>query len=95
MHKEVKEPLIHLTKRKALSWKASWGIRLIAILLAFVLCAVITTLTTGLNPLAVYATMFSGAFGTVRRTWILGKEIAILLCISLALTSLGRCCLPL
>ena len=79
-----------MTKRKALSWKAAWGIRLAAILLALILCAVITTLTTGLNPIAVYATMLSGAFGTARRTWILGKDIAILLCISLALTPAFR-----
>ena len=79
MQNKPKEPLIHMTRRKALPWQAAWGIRLVSILLALLLCAVITTLTTGLNPAAVYATMFSGAFGTARRTWILGKDIAILL----------------
>lgn len=90
MQNKPKEPLIHMTRRKALPWQAAWGIRLVSILLALLLCAVITTLTTGLNPAAVYATMFSGAFGTARRTWILGKDIAILLCISLALTPAFR-----
>ena len=85
-----KEPLFHITKRKALSFKAAWGIRLLSIVAALLVCAVITTIVTGLNPIAVYGTMFSGAFGTQRRIWILGKDIAILLCISLALTPAFR-----
>ncbi len=90
MHNNPKEPLIHITKRGALPWHRAWGIRLLAILVALVVCGVITTITTGLDPLAVYATMFSGAFGTVRRSWILGQDLAILLCISLALTPAFR-----
>lgn len=85
-----REPLFHITKRKALSFKAAWGIRILSIVAALLVCAVITTIVTGLNPFAVYATMFSGAFGTQRRIWILGKDIAILLCISLALTPAFR-----
>ncbi|MDO5133073.1 MAG: ABC transporter permease [Eubacteriales bacterium] len=85
-----KEPLIHMTKRKALSFQAAWGIRLAAILAALIVCGVITMIVTGLNPLGVYVTMFSGAFGTQRRIWILGKDVAILLCISLALTPAFR-----
>ena len=83
-------PLFHIAKRKALPWYDAWGIRAAAILLALVVCAIVTSLTTGLNPLAVYATMFSGAFGTARRTWILLQNLAILLCISLAVTPAFR-----
>ena len=83
-------PLVHISKRKALPWYGAWGIRAIAILLALAVCAVVTTLTTGLNPLAVYGTMFQGAFGTARRTWILLQNLAILLCISLAVTPAFR-----
>ena len=90
MHNNPKEPLIHMTRRGALPWYRAWGIRLLAIAAALLVCALITTITTGLNPLAVYATMFSGAFGTARRTWILGQDVAILLCISLALTPAFR-----
>ena len=90
LHNKPKEALIHMSKRKALTWYQAWGIRLIAIVAALVVCAVITSLTTGLNPIEVYATMFAGAFGTTRRMWILGKEVAILLCISLALTPAFR-----
>ena len=90
MHNKPKEALIHMSKRKALTWYQAWGIRLIAIVAALIVCAVITSITTGLNPVEVYATMFAGAFGTTRRIWILGKEVAILLCISLALTPAFR-----
>ena len=84
MHKGT--PLFHIAKRKALPWYRAWAIRGAAIVLALLVCALITTLTTGLNPAAVYATMFKGAFGTVRKTWILLQNLAILLCISLAVT---------
>ena len=81
-----KTPLFHLTRRKELPWYRAWLIRGAAIVLALIVCAVITTLMTGENPIGVYATMLSGAFGTPRKLWILGQNIAILLCISLAVT---------
>ena len=86
MNNKTHTPLMHITKRKVLPWYATWGIRAAAILLAFVACAIMTMLLTGDNPLQVYATMLRGAFGTPRKMWILGQEIAILLCVSLALT---------
>ena len=79
-------PLFHISKRKALPWYRAWGIRAAAIVLALIVCAVLTTVMTGLNPLRVYVTMFEGAFGTPRRIWILLQNLAILLCISLAVT---------
>ena len=56
-----KAPLIQISKRKALPWYRAWAIRAGAIVLALVLCAVLTTLLTGLNPLKVYATMFASS----------------------------------
>jgi len=85
-----KTPLVHITKRKALPWYYAWAIRLGAVVLALIVCALVTTLLTGYNPLQVYATMFAGAFGTVRKTWVLFQNIAILLCVSLALTPAFR-----
>ncbi|MBQ6386347.1 MAG: ABC transporter permease [Lachnospiraceae bacterium] len=90
MNKHSREPLIHMTKRKELTSLQAWGIRLIAILLALIVCAVITMLLTGIDPIGFYGTMISGSFGTARRRWILGKELAVLLCISLALTPAFR-----
>ena len=79
-------PLFHISKRRALPWYHAWGIRAIAIILALLVCALVTTITTGLNPISVYVTMFQGAFGTPRKVWILLQNLAILLCISLAVT---------
>ena len=86
MHNKVREPLFHIVKRDTLPWYQAWGIRAVAIVLALLLCALITTLCTHLNPLKVFGTMFSGAFGSPRKIWILGQNLAILLCISLAVT---------
>ena len=79
-------PLFHIVKRGALPWYAAWGIRALAIILALAVCALITDITTGLDPLTVFGTIISGAFGSARKTWITFQNIAILLCISLAVT---------
>lgn len=86
MNDKKREPLFHIVKRAGLPWYQSLGIRAAAILLALVVCGIVTTITTGLNPLEVYASMVQGAFGTSRKTWITLQNTAILLLISLALT---------
>ena len=86
MHKNHTAPLFHITKRKTLPWYQAWLIRGAAIVLALLADAVVTTVLTGENPIAVYATMFSGALGTKRRIWMTAQELAILLCVSLAVT---------
>lgn len=86
MNNKVKEPRFHIVKRAALPWYKSLGIRIFAIFLALVLCGIITTVTTGTNPLEVYRSIIIGAFGTARKTWITLQNTAILLLISLALT---------
>ncbi len=86
MNTKAKTPLFHISKRKELSSLHSWGIRLIAIVVALLFCAIITTLLTGLNPLSVFKIMISGAVGTKRKIWILLQETSMLLCVSLALT---------
>ncbi len=83
---KVKEPLFHVVKRDAIPKKKTWGIRGIAIVLALIVSAIVTTALTGDNPLSVYATIVSGAFGSARKTWITLQNTAILLIISLALT---------
>ena len=85
-----KAPLFHISKRRSLPWYLSWCIRLCAIVLALIVCAVVTTALTGENPLAVYKTMWTGAFGTSRKIWILAQNTAILLCVSLAVTPAFR-----
>ncbi len=78
--------MIHISKRGALSRGRVVGIRLIAIAVGILLCAVITTVTTGVNPLEVGAAVFSGSFGTARKTWLFFQKTAVLLLISLAVT---------
>ena len=86
----TQEPLFHISKRGALPWYAAWGIRGIALLAALVLCSLITVLVTGENPIKVYVTIFEGSFGSPRRVWVLLQNIAILLCVSLAVTPAFR-----
>lgn len=84
--KSVREPLFHIAKRNAIVWWKAWLIRIAAILVALLISGLLTLLLTGLNPLSVYKAMFEGSFGTARRIWDLCQNVAILLCIALAVT---------
>lgn len=83
---QVREPMFHIVKRTGIVWWKAWTVRILAVLAALVVCSLITVLLTGENPLAVYATMIDGAFGTKRRIWGLAQNLAMLLCVSLAVT---------
>ena len=84
--KDVHNQLVQISKRPALpTWK-SWLIRLMAVLASLIVCAVIIVLFTGDNPIDIYVTMFNGAVGTTRRIWSLLQGVAMLLCVSLAVT---------
>lgn len=58
MKEKNKEPLFHIVKRDALPWYKSLGIRFVAILLALILCGIITTITTGINPYRYISLLF-------------------------------------
>ena len=90
MNEKKKEPLFHIVKRGDVSNATAWKVRAIGIIAALIVCALITTILTGDNPISVYATMVSGAFGSARKTWITFQNLAILLIISLALTPAFR-----
>ena len=81
-----KKSLFHITKRDALPWYQAFAIRGGAIVLALIVCAVVTMLLTGENPLSIYGTIFHGAFGTARKSWVTFQNLAVLLGISLAVT---------
>ena len=81
-----KQNLFHISKRATLPWYQSWAIRGGAIVLALIVCALVTMLMTGENPIGVYKTILTGAFGTTRKTWVTFQNLAILLGISLAVT---------
>ena len=80
------EPLLRISKRDGLIWWKSWLVRAAAVALALVLCSVIIILITGYNPVQVYSAMLRGSFGTARKFWIMLQNLAMLLCISLAVT---------
>ena len=85
-----REPLFHIVKRPTIPLWKSWMIRVLAILAAFLVCGIVTYLLVQRNPLDMYASMFRGSLGSKRKIWKLAKDMAILLCISLAITPAFR-----
>lgn len=77
---------IRIVKREPLPWYGRVAVRAGAIVAALLVTAIVITLLTDANPIEVYASMFQGAFGTDLRRWSLLQGIAILLCLSLAVT---------
>lgn len=90
MNNKNQEPLVHISKRSGLSSSKAWGIRLLAILIALIVSAIVTSAVTKLNPVDVYATIFKGAFGSSRKAWGTFQNLSVLLLISLAVTPAFR-----
>ena len=86
LQKKAHNQLFHIVKREPLPWYKALLVRAIAVISALIVSAVVITLLAEVNPLAVYKSMFDGAFGSSLRIWSLLQNIAILLCISLAVT---------
>ncbi len=76
----------HIVKREQTVWYKGLAIRAAAVVLALIVSGIVITLLTDKNPLAVYKSMWNGAFGMDIRIWSLLQDVAILLCISLAVT---------
>ena len=87
---KLREPWFHVAKRDVMPFYYSLLVRVIAIVLALLLCGLITFLIVGRNPIELYISMFRGSFGTSRKIWKLVKDVAVLLCISLAVTPAFR-----
>lgn len=83
---EKNEPLFHITKRTNVSFKHAIIVRAITIVTSVVFMSLLMMVLAKENPLTLLKSIFSGAFGTPLRTWILFSDTAILLGISLALT---------
>ena len=84
--KNLHEPRIQLARRDDMIWYKSWGVRVIAVILALIICGFVIVMLTGYNPLEVYVSMFKGTFGTSRKVWNTLQKLAMLLCVSLAVT---------
>ena len=90
------EPLFHLVKRSNIGAAKAWLIRVIAILLGMVACGIVAfALIEKLNqnPQKIgdfYNCFIKGSFTTERKLWKFFKNIAVLQCISLAVTPAFR-----
>ena len=76
---------IRLSKRESLPLYKSLLIRLAAVLLALLLCAIVIISVTDLNPFEVYGGILSGAFGTKRRLWVTIRDTLVLLLVAVGL----------
>ena len=85
-HEKVREPLFHIIKRDGLVWWKSWLIRIASVAAALLFSGVISYAITGENPIDIYLTMIDGAVGSTHRVWNLLQAMAMLLCVSLAVT---------
>ncbi len=93
---EARVPLFHLSKRASIEpWKA-WLIRVAAVALGLIVCGLVAFLLIEKlqqKPEKIgefYYTFIKGAFGNTGKFWRFLKNLAVLLCISLALTPAFR-----
>ena len=91
MEKEKKkhEPLFTMARRTEIPFSKAIGIRAIAIAIALVISALVIMFVTKENPLAVFKTVLHGAVGQ-GRLYITIHHVALLLCVSLAVTPAFR-----
>ena len=84
--RSLKDPLFHIVKRTDIPMWKSMLIRAGAMIAALILCALIIVMITGEDPLEMYKHLFNGSFKTSKKFWGMLQELALLLCISLAVT---------
>ena len=81
-----KEPLFHIIKREDIGTKKKVILYASAIFLGLLVGGIICSLFSSKNPLQFFGSLFTGAFGTSRRIWLLLQETTLLLGVSLALS---------
>lgn len=90
------EPLIHLSKRSDILPGKAWGIRLLSIALALIVCGLAAFILIDRlreHPEEIgkfYSAFIRGSFSSSYRFWKFVKDLAILLAIALALTPAFR-----
>jgi len=87
MNHKVKEPFVRITKRDSMPVWRGWLTRLIGLVLALIVCAIVIFAMVKLNPLKVYGAMWQGAFGSTKRIWVTTRDTMMLLCIGIGLAS--------
>lgn len=90
MSKEIavvnKEPFVRMIKRSSISKSKAWIIRLSAVILSLIVCALIIMAITKENPISVYLGIINGAVGKNRRLWVTIRETLVLLIVAIGLT---------
>lgn len=76
---------VRLAKRDLISLPRALLIRVAAIVLSLLVCALVIFSVTGLNPLEVYGGILSGALGTKRRVWVTIRDTLVLLLVAVGL----------
>ena len=89
--KTKREPLFRVVKRADMPQWAAWLIRIATIIIAFLFVGLVSMLLTKKGFADTYSIMFKGVFGRLfegktTMLWKYLQEIAILLCLALALT---------
>ena len=82
----AKEPLFQIVKRDGIPLWKSILVRAIAIIFALGVCALFMFVVTKCGPLELVSRMLKGSFGTSRKVWTTLMNVAILQCLSLAVT---------
>ena len=85
-----KEPLFHIVKRDNISTKNKFLLYAGAILVGLIFGSIICSLFSTKNSFNFFGSLFSGAFSTPRRIWLLLQDTALLLGVSLALAPAFR-----
>ncbi len=80
-----KEPFLKMSKRDHIVWQKRLLIRIIALILALIVCAGVIFALVKMNPLDVYKAIWDGALGSERRVWTTLRDTMVLLCISIGL----------
>ncbi|MDD3214304.1 MAG: ABC transporter permease [Eubacteriales bacterium] len=85
MNQSHKVPFVRIAKRDSIPLWQSLLIRLVGLVLALAVCAIVIYAIVHLNPIKVYTAMFEGNFGSGRRTWVFLRDMVMLLCIGIGL----------
>jgi len=81
----AREPFLRIAKRDGLPLWRSWGVRILAVILALLVNAAFIYSVTGLDPLAVYKVMWDGSFKSFYSFITTMRDTVMLLCIGVAL----------
>ena len=90
MEKIHHRSFLRVTKKDEASLPVKALVIAIAIFCALLVSALFIYFVTKLDPISVYTSMFKGAFGTARRSWITIRDTCLLLMISVSLAPAFR-----